>query len=196
VGLARLCFPGAKASAFASEIRKKNYREQCRKYIFRKNAVLFPGIEQAEIFPRANRHTPVIEMGPWRDANIASINPLGGYVKMMGQDDLKPDAVAEDPGAAYNKKSIPARMLVISAGVIMNVILAAHRFIDSLQHGIQPSTAYVGNILSNVAAAESRSIRSVTRFSSSTAKPRKISQDHAEYGPGLKSRPRFRWPRE
>src|SRR5690606_34168660 len=38
--------------------------------------------------------------------------PLGGYVKMLGQDDLKPGVTEEDP-RAYNKKSIGARMLVV-----------------------------------------------------------------------------------
>src|SRR6187431_1948553 len=37
--------------------------------------------------------------------------PLGGYVKMLGQDDLRPNNQADDP-RAYNKKSIPARMFV------------------------------------------------------------------------------------
>src|SRR5437868_8380557 len=50
--------------------------------------------------------------------------PLGGYVKMLGQDDLNPNAQSDDP-RAFNRKSIPARMFVVSAGVIMNIILAA-----------------------------------------------------------------------
>src|SRR5438045_511737 len=50
--------------------------------------------------------------------------PLGGYVKMLGQDDLNPTAQSDDP-RAYNRKSIGARMFVVSAGVIMNIILAA-----------------------------------------------------------------------
>ncbi|MGH8165219.1 MAG: site-2 protease family protein, partial [Rhodanobacteraceae bacterium] len=72
--------------------------------------------------------------------------PLGGYVKMLGQDDnpnrlreeterakLKPaegeaDATREgesvfDP-RSYLAKSVPQRMAIISAGVIMNVIFA------------------------------------------------------------------------
>src|SRR3954454_11648731 len=53
--------------------------------------------------------------------------PLGGYVKMLGQDDLNPNAQQEDP-RAYNKKSIGARMFVVSAGVVMNIILAAALF--------------------------------------------------------------------
>ena len=42
--------------------------------------------------------------------------PLGGYVKMLGQDDLNPNARSDDP-RSYNAKSVPARMLVVSAGV-------------------------------------------------------------------------------
>jgi regulator of sigma E protease len=53
--------------------------------------------------------------------------PLGGYVKMLGQDDLDPNSQSDDP-RAFTSKSIPARMLVLSAGVIMNVILAAFGF--------------------------------------------------------------------
>ena len=73
------------------------------------------------------------------------ILPLGGYVKMLGQDDnpaqaaaeierAKAQAVAEGkPVAAaapkfdprsYQAQSVPKRMAIISAGVIMNVIFA------------------------------------------------------------------------
>jgi regulator of sigma E protease len=77
------------------------------------------------------------------------ILPLGGYVKMLGQDDdpahiaeqLKQSEVAETspdavevrgPGGevyhvdrrSYLAKSVPQRMAIISAGVIMNVIFA------------------------------------------------------------------------
>jgi regulator of sigma E protease len=72
--------------------------------------------------------------------------PLGGYVKMLGQDDLRPDAAADDP-RAYNRKSVSARMLVISAGVIMNVILAAILFVGVFLIGLNASPAWVGNII-------------------------------------------------
>jgi regulator of sigma E protease len=66
--------------------------------------------------------------------------PLGGYVKMLGQDDLNPNAQSEDP-RAYNRKSIRARMFVVSAGVIMNVILAAILFmvLFLIGHRVPPS---------------------------------------------------------
>lgn len=69
------------------------------------------------------------------------ILPLGGYVKMLGQDDNPANAAREaerirlaaeegGPGAveldprSYPAKSVLQRMLIISAGVIMNVIFA------------------------------------------------------------------------
>lgn len=74
------------------------------------------------------------------------IIPLGGYVKMLGQDDnpanaareaerirvRKDDAEGESEGEpayeldprSYPAKSVPARMAIISAGVIMNLISA------------------------------------------------------------------------
>lgn len=60
------------------------------------------------------------------------IIPLGGYVKMLGQDDNPANAAAEaervqaeggklDP-RSYPAKSVPQRMAIISAGVVFNLI--------------------------------------------------------------------------
>jgi regulator of sigma E protease len=76
--------------------------------------------------------------------------PLGGYVKMLGQDDLRPNSEAADP-RSFNRKSIGARMIVVSAGVIMNVILAGILFMAlfSNPHGFQVPPAQVGSLLSD-----------------------------------------------
>lgn len=64
---------------------------------------------------------------------VLSAIPLGGYVKMQGMDDELMDAIegGSDGGAPprdaskdYDSKSIPARIFVISAGVIMNFLFA------------------------------------------------------------------------
>ena len=78
--------------------------------------------------------------------------PLGGYVKMMGQDDLKPGASVDDP-RAFNRKSVPARMLVVSAGVIMNIILAAIGFMILFLMGFNAPPAVVGSVVPNSPAA-------------------------------------------
>ena len=73
--------------------------------------------------------------------------PLGGYVKMLGQDDLRPNAAADDP-RSYNRKPVRARMVVVSAGVIMNVILAGIGFMVLFMIGFKVPPAQVGSIAS------------------------------------------------
>jgi regulator of sigma E protease len=78
--------------------------------------------------------------------------PLGGYVKMLGQDDLRPGAIENDP-RAYNNKSIRSRMFIVSAGVIMNVILAAIGFMIVFRLGYPVPPPIVGGIQSQSPAA-------------------------------------------
>ena len=54
--------------------------------------------------------------------------PLGGYVKMLGQDDLHPEARVDDQ-RAYCNKSVGQRFVVIFAGVAMNIICALLLFV-------------------------------------------------------------------
>jgi regulator of sigma E protease len=70
---------------------------------------------------------------------------LGGYVKMLGQDDMKPGVTAADP-RAYNNKSIRARMVIVSAGVVMNVIVAAMAFMIVFLAGYPVPPARVGGV--------------------------------------------------
>jgi regulator of sigma E protease len=72
--------------------------------------------------------------------------PLGGYVKMLGQDDLNPNSRSDDP-RSYNAKSVPARMLVVSAGVIMNIILAAILFMMLFRTGFTAPAPVVGSVI-------------------------------------------------
>lgn len=78
--------------------------------------------------------------------------PLGGYVKMLGQDDMKPGVVADGP-RAYNNKTVRSRMLIVSAGVIMNVILAAAGFMTLFMIGYPVPPATVGGVISNSPAS-------------------------------------------
>ncbi|MEM8739538.1 MAG: site-2 protease family protein [Planctomycetota bacterium] len=69
--------------------------------------------------------------------------PLGGYVKMLGQEDMDPAAQSDDP-RAFNRKSIGARAAVISAGVIMNLIFGLIFFIICFQIGVKFPAPVVG----------------------------------------------------
>jgi regulator of sigma E protease len=71
--------------------------------------------------------------------------PLGGYVKMLGQEDMDPTARSEDP-RAFNNKSVSARFAVISAGVIMNLIFGMIFFVVAFMSGVKFPPAIVGGI--------------------------------------------------
>ncbi len=61
---------------------------------------------------------------------MLALFPLGGYVQMVGQvdGDESSDGTEEDP-RSYKNKTVWQRMAIISAGVIMNVLLAFICFI-------------------------------------------------------------------
>jgi len=76
--------------------------------------------------------------------------PFGGYVKMLGQDDIDPsqltsDELAEDP-RSYSAKPVAQRMAIISAGVIMNVITAVIFFAVAFGQGVETSPSILGQV--------------------------------------------------
>jgi regulator of sigma E protease len=89
---------------------------------------------------------------------VVSAIPLGGYVKMGGMDDEVMDRIegAEGEGTArepsdrdFDAKPIWARTLVISAGVIMNMLFAfgVYTFLAA-QYGVQEAaTTRVGRVV-------------------------------------------------
>lgn len=73
--------------------------------------------------------------------------PMGGYVKMTGQEDFRPlREERPDPRAFYNKP-VSARFAVVSAGVVMNVILAGLLFIIVCLVGMRFPAPVVGGSL-------------------------------------------------
>ncbi|MFO0974318.1 MAG: RIP metalloprotease RseP [Phycisphaerae bacterium] len=58
-----------------------------------------------------------------------NILPLGGYVKMLGQEDFAVDKSGElkvrDQPGSFTAKPVGKRMVIVSAGVIMNLLFAA-----------------------------------------------------------------------
>ena len=84
--------------------------------------------------------------------------PLGGYVKMLGQEDFKPlEEGGEEPDPrSYNAKSVGARLLVISAGVVMNVIFAALLFVIVFMVGMRFVDSRVGSVEHGYPADQAR----------------------------------------
>lgn len=61
--------------------------------------------------------------------------PIGGFVRIDGEDMTKPSAFAD---GAFMSKKLPARLLVLSAGVIMNIVLAWVIFTGLFMTGVRP----------------------------------------------------------
>jgi regulator of sigma E protease len=80
------------------------------------------------------------------------IFPIGGFVKLMGQEDLGSDKPSSDPHSFVNA-AIWKRIVTVSAGVTMNIILAAILFVIVFTVGINQIPAVVGECMPGYPAA-------------------------------------------
>ena len=77
--------------------------------------------------------------------------PLGGYVKMLGEepgDELS----AEDRKSAFNHKAIWKRALIILAGPVFNIIFAAMIFTGMFLYGVPLLSPEVGKVMEGTPA--------------------------------------------
>ena len=116
---------------------------------FRKGLGIRRGSSEAEYLRLAERS---------EDSGISSTEyrfnalPFGGYVKMLGQDDANPAATSDAPDSFQNCV-VWKRMVIISAGVVMNVILAAALFIVVFMIGLKVTPPMIGLVAPNSPAA-------------------------------------------
>lgn len=78
--------------------------------------------------------------------------PFGGYVKMLGQEDLDPGAASAAPDSFQNCAPWK-RLVVISAGVVMNILLAASLFVIVFMAGLKTEPAIIGRVYPGSPAA-------------------------------------------
>ncbi len=80
--------------------------------------------------------------------------PLGGYVAMVGEGEAEGghEEEAEDDPRSFRKKTVGQRMLIISAGVIMNLILGCICFVITYMNGVQELPAIASHVESGSAA--------------------------------------------
>ncbi len=78
--------------------------------------------------------------------------PFGGFVKMLGQEDVGQVKESDDPRSFANK-SVGARMAVIAAGVVFNAISALIVFMIVFLIGINRVPAVVGGVVADSPAA-------------------------------------------
>ncbi len=81
-----------------------------------------------------------------------NVLPLGGYVKMLGQDDADPSA-RSDEADSYQSCPPWKRMVVISAGVIANIVSAALLYIIVFHVGLPTEAPRVGMVATGSPAA-------------------------------------------
>jgi regulator of sigma E protease len=92
---------------------------------------------------------PILFSRKWGETEYAlSAIPFGGYVKMLGQDDIDPsqltsEEIARDP-RSYTAKTVPQRMAIISAGVTMNIITGLIFFAAAFSWGVERPDREVG----------------------------------------------------
>ncbi len=79
--------------------------------------------------------------------------PLGGFVKMLGEGAEESETKTTDP-RAYPNKSVGARMAIISAGVVMNLILGLVCFVWAYGRGMEEIPATIGAVVADSPAYE------------------------------------------
>jgi regulator of sigma E protease len=84
---------------------------------------------------------------------VVAALPLGGFVKMLGEGPDDEASKSTDP-RAYPNKSVGARMAIISAGVIMNVVLAYGCFVFFYQRERLDPTSVLGAVAAGSPAYE------------------------------------------
>jgi regulator of sigma E protease len=124
---------------------------------YRKGLGLRPGSSETEYKARL-KADGAGERG-WTRSGIAPTEyrlnwlPLGGYVKMLGQEDMDPTAVSTEKDS-YQNTPVPKRMVVISAGVVMNIILAGLLFVIVFMQGLKTEPPKIGAVGPGTPAAQ------------------------------------------
>jgi len=71
--------------------------------------------------------------------------PFGGYVKMLGQEDVDPAATSDAPDS-FTSKPPWKRVIIMSGGVVMNLLLAAVLFIIVFGVGLDAPRPAIGAV--------------------------------------------------
>ena len=83
--------------------------------------------------------------------------PIGGFVRMKGQEDIDPSNTS-DAIDGYGSKPVWKRMIVVSAGVIMNMITAVILFVIAFMIGVKFEAPMIGTVRPGSPAANARNL--------------------------------------
>lgn len=129
---------------------ENEYREGLREWVARNRAKEGRSHDESEP-SEAELALAARESGLGETEYCFNVLPVGGYVKMLGQEDFAVDKsgelrVKEDP-RAFTHKPIGQRMIIVSAGVAMNLVFAAFVFMIVFMLGLEAPSAEVGMVM-------------------------------------------------
>lgn len=147
VGMGNAIFSWRKGIGFRPGNTQTEFDQRIDSEIARRKANL-PAAEQDREWSFAQRYEVAQEIGLGQTDYRFNWIPIGGYVKPTGQDDLRPakEVTGDDPHS-YAAKSVFKRMVIISAGVVMNIILAFALYVALFLHGFKAPPAMVGQVV-------------------------------------------------
>ena len=83
--------------------------------------------------------------------------PIGGFVRMKGQEDMDPTSTS-DAIDGYGSKPVWKRMIVVSAGVILNLITSVILFVVAFMIGVKFEAPIIGAVRPGSPAATARNL--------------------------------------
>jgi regulator of sigma E protease len=95
----------------------------------------------------------IFQWKPGETTYCVSIVPLGGYVKMYG-DDPSAEVPLEERSHAFLYKKVWQRIAIVLAGPLMNLIFAVFLFMVIGRVGEEVASAHVGDLTADSAAAK------------------------------------------
>ncbi len=86
--------------------------------------------------------------------------PIGGFVRMKGQEDMDPTATNHAIDG-YGSKPVWKRMIVVSAGVFLNMVTAVILFVVAFMVGVKFEAPMIGAVRADSPAARARGLNGV-----------------------------------
>lgn len=77
---------------------------------------------------------------------VFSLIPIGGYVKMAGQDDLRPSLPVEKDPHDYRNKRPGQKAAILAAGAFFNLVFALFAFTACYYFGVEMQAPVIGNV--------------------------------------------------
>lgn len=132
---------------------------------YRKGVGLVTGSADAVVMRRHGRRPIAIPDHEMKSLGLGETEyslralPIGGYVRMLGQEDGNPEAVSED-ARSFTKAPVFKRGVVILAGIAANLALAIALFLIAFLAGVRFPAPTIGGVLAKSPAAAAKSLDS------------------------------------